>query len=145
MIVTCFALLLGVFGAPLQADTSIFYSGGDGAINGYDPVAYFTAGEPVEGSADIAVMWKGVVWRFSSRAHREAFEADPWAFAPQYGGYCAYGVSIGYRNETRPEAWQIISGKLYLIHTLHVRTIWQRDVDRYIAQANANWPDILHD
>lgn len=145
LIITCFALLLAGFTAPLRADTPVFYSGGGSAINGYDTVAYFTLGEPVEGRADIAVMWKGAIWRFSSNAHREAFEADPWAFAPQYGGYCAYGVSLGYRDQTAPEAWQIVNGKLYLIRTRYIRTLWQGDMASYIARADANWPAVLRD
>jgi len=139
----CLALLFSGLTAPLRGETPVFYTDGDSAINGYDTVAYFTVGEPVEGRADIAVMWKGVIWRFSSRAHREAFEANPRAYAPQYGGYCAYGVSRGHRHITAPEAWYIDHGKLYLIHTRHVRTLWKRDMVGNIARADANWPSVL--
>jgi len=142
-ILACFALLFSWLTAPLWAQTPIFYTGGDSAINGYDTVAYFTDGEPVEGRADIVVMWKGVIWQFASQAHREAFEADPRAYAPQYGGYCAYGVSLGYRDSTEPEAWHINSGKLYLVRTPYVRSLWKRDMAEYIARADANWPAVL--
>jgi len=137
------AMLFCLAFAPLRAETPVFYSQGGSAINGYDTVAYFTTGEPVEGRADIAVMWKGVVWHFSSQANRESFEANPRAYAPQYGGYCAYGVSLGYRDTTEPEVWHIVDGKLYLIHTHFVRTLWKRDMRGHIASANANWPAVL--
>lgn len=137
------ALLMSGLIAPLMAQTPVFFSDGGSAINGYDTVAYFTQRAPVKGRRDISVMWKGVVWRFANDANREAFEADPWAYAPQYGGYCAYGVSMGYRDITVPDAWQIVDGKLYLIRTRLVQAIWKRDVNGYIIRANANWPGVL--
>lgn len=143
LIFASIALLLTVLSAPLRAESTIFFSGSEGAINGYDPVAYFTTGKPVKGRADISLQWKGAVWRFSSQANREAFEANPWAFAPQFGGYCAYGASMGYRDQSEPDAWKIVQGKLYLIHTTDVRSIWVRDLNGHIARANSNWPAIL--
>lgn len=123
----------------------MFYTGGNSAINGFDTVAYFTLGEPVEGRAENAVMWKGAIWKFASPDNREAFEADPRAYAPQYGGYCAYGVSRGYRDKTEPDAWHIVDGKLYLVRTPYVRALWMRDLTGHIAKANANWPGVLHE
>jgi len=128
-----------------RADAPMFYTGGDSAINGFDTVAYFKRGEPVEGKAEIAVMWKGAIWKFASESNREAFEADPRAYAPQYGGYCAYGVSLGYRDTTEPDAWQIVNGKLYLIRTLYVRGLWKQDMAGHIARADANWPGVLNE
>jgi YHS domain-containing protein len=126
-----------------RADVPIFYTGGTRAIKGYDTVAYFTMGKSVKGRADIAVMWKGVIWQFASQAHREKFEANPRAFAPQYGGYCAYEVSNGNRVASEPRSWYIADGKLYLIRTIVVRTLWQLDIAGNIERANANWPDVL--
>jgi len=143
LILAIFALLIGATTAPLRAESTMFYSGGMGAINGYDTVAYFITGRPVKGRADISVQWKGAIWRFSNHANRETFEADPWAYAPQYGGYCAYGVSQGLREETAPDAWQIVNGKLYLIHTPEVKLVWIRDLDGHIIRANSNWPGVL--
>jgi len=143
LILSSFVLLLSGLPAPVRAETPMFFSDGGSAINGYDTVAYFTSGTPVKGNSDITSMWKGVIWRFSSQANREAFEASPWAYAPQYGGYCAYGVSLGYRDTTEPDAWQIVDGKLYLIRTLFVRSVWKLDIGRHIASANANWPGVL--
>ncbi|MCF6233364.1 MAG: YHS domain protein [Rhodobacteraceae bacterium] len=127
----------------VRADTPIFYTGGASAINGYDTVAYFTMGESVKGKENIAVMWKGVIWRFASQSNREKFEANPRAFAPQYGGYCAYEVSNGNRVPSEPKAWVISDGKLYLIRTIFSRALWQLDAAGHIERANANWPDVL--
>ena len=139
------AMLLVAFTASARADAPVFYSTNGAAINGYDAVAYFTAGAPVKGRSDFAVMWKGAIWQFSSLQNREAFEADPRSFAPQYGGYCAYAMSLGRHVSTAPEAWSIVAGKLYLIHTTAVRRLWARDIGGNIARADANWPGALRD
>lgn len=141
----CAAMLLTGLAVPVRADAPVFYSADGAAINGYDTVAYFTRGTPVKGNADFAVMWKGAVWQFASLQNREAFEADPRSFAPQYGGYCAYAVSQGYRASTAPEAWRIVAGRLYLIHTVAVHHLWARDIAGNIARADTNWPGVLHD
>lgn len=126
-----------------RADQPIFHSQDGAAIGGYDTVAYFTVGAPVRGQPDIAVMWKGAVWLFSSTNNRERFEANPRAYAPQYGGYCAYAVSRGYTMETDPTAWRISDGKLYLIHNPRVLSLWTNDMAGNIALSEANWPGVL--
>lgn len=113
------------------------------AIRGYDPVAYFRERGPVPGKAAYRVMWKGAVWQFASARHLDLFEANPRAFAPRYGGYCAYAVSRGYTASTDPRAWRIEGGQLYLNHSLRVRELWQRDIPGNISKANANWPAVL--
>ena len=64
----------------------------DTAINGYDTVAYFTDGKPVKGQDGLSTQWMGAKWKFSSQAHLDLFKGNPEKYAPQYGGYCAYGV-----------------------------------------------------
>lgn len=113
------------------------------AANGHDPVAYFTEGQPVEGRAEHALVWKDAEWRFSSEANRAAFEADPEAYAPQYGGYCAYAVSRGYTASTDPDAWHIHEGRLYLNYNRAVRTLWSRDIPGHVRSADQNWPGVL--
>jgi len=120
-----------------------FFADGGLAIRGYDPVAYFDKSAPVEGSADHALMWKGAEWRFSTAANMVKFEADPEAYAPQYGGYCAYAASKGAIAKTVPEAWTVYEGKLYLNYSDHVRGIWSQDIPANIELADANWPAIL--
>lgn len=113
------------------------------AIKGYDAVAYFTDGKAVEGSSDHESKWMGATWRFATAANRDAFAKNPQKYAPQYGGYCAFGVSRGYAVGIDPEAWSIVEGKLYLNYNKEVRTEWLKDVPGYIKKADANWPKIL--
>ena len=113
------------------------------AIDGSDPVAYFTEGRPVAGKADLTHDWMGVSWRFSSEENRAAFAANPEGYAPQYGGYCAYAVSEGYTASIVPEAWKIVDGKLYLNYSRRIQRRWERDIPGRIAAADANWPSVL--
>lgn len=115
------------------------------ALSGHDAVAYLREERAVKGSADHAVMWKGAVWRFASEDHRAAFEMHPRAYAPQYGGYCAWSVSRGQIASADPEAFVVHDGKLYLTHSHGVRSIWAGDPARFIASADANWPKVLSD
>jgi YHS domain-containing protein len=113
------------------------------ALDGYDPVAYFTVGKPVEGSKEHAAEWNGATWRFASAENRAKFLAAPERYAPQYGGYCAWAVAHGYTADTDPEAWTIVDGKLYLNYSVEVMAKWKLDVPGFIAQANRNWPKLL--
>lgn len=132
-----FVLLLT---GPAAADK--VYSSWGTAIDGYDAVAYFTEGQPVEGDKEFSHDWKGATWRFSSAVNRDLFAANPDKYAPQYGGYCAYAVSQGYTASTEPDAWSIVDGKLYLNYSKSVRTRWEQDTAGYIADADTNWPGI---
>lgn len=136
------APLMALARPALAAEPPIFAEGGV-AIKGADPVAYFTEGRPVIGASEHALDWNGATWHFASAQNRDAFAAEPAAYAPQYGGYCAYAVSQDYTAKIEPEAWTIVDGKLYLNFSRRVRRIWSRDVPGHIAAANANWPDVL--
>jgi hypothetical protein len=114
------------------------------AINGIDPVAYFTDSAAVAGSDEYELMWQGATWRFATAANLAAFEADPYAYAPQYGGYCAYAMAdSGELVSTTPEAWSIMDGKLYLNYSLRFRRKWERNAAEYITAGDANWPQAL--
>jgi YHS domain-containing protein len=112
------------------------------AIEGYDPVAYFEEGRPVEGDSDYAHEWMDATWYFASAENRDKFAADPAKYAPQYGGYCAWAVSQGYTATIDPQAWAIVDDKLYLNYSLDVQKQWQQDVPGNITKADANWPGI---
>ncbi len=114
-----------------------------GAIRGYDPVAYFTLGEPTEGSDRFSTSWNGATFKFSSADHLALFEAEPAKYAPQYGGYCAYAVSKGSTASTDPDAWTIVDGKLYLNYSKSVRKRWRKDIPGHIKAADNNWPRVL--
>lgn len=128
----------------LLAMTPKVYAEDGIAVDGTDVVAYFKDGKPVSGAADITHDWNGATWRFSSVANRDAFAANPEAYAPQFGGYCAYAVSEGYTASTTPEAWKIVDGKLYLNYSRRIQRRWERDIPGRIANANANWPSVLN-
>lgn len=120
--------------------------GEDGlSLGGFDAVAYFTEGRPVQGSADHTLSWNGAVWRFASAAHLEAFRANPEAFAPQFGGYCAWAASQGYIAPGDPQVWRIVDGRLYLNFNARAQALWLQDVPGAIARGEANWPRILTD
>ena len=113
------------------------------AIRGADLVAYFTESAYVPGSSEFTHEWQGVTWQFASAENRDAFAADPDAYAPEYGGFCAWAVSQGYTAEIDPEAWKIVEGKLYLNYSPGVQRRWARDIPGNIAKADQNWPGVL--
>ena len=116
---------------------------GDVAIRGYDTVAYFTQAKAVPGSSAFVTEWMGAKWRFASQQHLDRFKASPAQYAPQYGGYCAYGVSQGYLVKVDPEAWSVIDGKLYLNYDGKVQAVWKKDAARYIDLADRKFPQLL--
>ncbi|MCP5373142.1 MAG: YHS domain-containing protein [Hyphomicrobiales bacterium] len=129
-----------LFTSPAPAGEIYVSSWSGAAIQGADPVAYFTQGKAVQGSKDHTLQWRGATWRFASAGNLALFKADPERYAPQFGGYCAFAVSKGATAEIDPKAWSIVNGKLYLNYSPGVRDTWARDVDGNIAKAEANWP-----
>jgi enamine deaminase RidA (YjgF/YER057c/UK114 family)/YHS domain-containing protein len=112
------------------------------SISGYDPVAYFTDGRPVQGKPDFEYLWHKSRWRFASSEHRDLFSKDPQHYAPQYDGYCAMGVSndaTAHKDTVDPEAWAIVDGKLYMVHNRYWLEQWQEHAKEYIKRADASW------
>ena len=125
------------------ASSSINKSSDGVALEGYDAVAYFTQGKPVLGTKDFQHEWQGAKWLFSSAANRDLFAADPGKYAPQYGGYCAFGVSEGHKAKVDPVVWKIVDGKLYLNYDAGVGSEWRKDIPGRIAKADKNWPKVM--
>ena len=113
------------------------------AVGGYDTVAYFTAGKPVRGTDAFRTEWKGATWKFASAAHLARFKANPTAYAPQYGGYCAWALANGYTAKGDPLQWKIVGGKLYLNYDAGIQAKWAKDIPGFIAKGDANWPKVL--
>ena len=110
---------------------------------GYDVVSYFTAGVPIAGSDRYTAEFGGVKWQFASAENRDAFKKDPAHYAPQYGGFCSWGVSVGKLFDVDPvNGWQIVDGKLYLNFNTDINTTFSKDTAGYISKANRNWPTI---
>ncbi|OQX36707.1 MAG: YHS domain protein [Oceanospirillales bacterium LUC14_002_19_P2] len=111
------------------------------AVGGYDTVAYFTEGKPVEGSSKFKHRWQGADWYFSSAENLEMFKELPERYAPQYGGHCAWAVAA--RNDLYkgdPEYWKIVDGKLYLNYDKSVQDRWLKDVPGFITTGDKHWP-----
>lgn len=139
-------LLTGLAGraAAMVANPDHGFFAEDGvAIRGADPVAYFTDGAPMTGWAEFSHEWAGSTWHFATDANRKAFIADPQAYAPQYGGHCAWAVAE--KSElvsVDPEAWAIEDGKLYLNYSRRVQRWWNRDRPAFITAGDQNWPGL---
>jgi YHS domain-containing protein len=112
------------------------------ALRGYDPVAYFKSGQPVRGTAAYTAEYRGSTFQFASQANRDAFVADPARYAPQYGGFCAFGAAGGYKAAIDPTAFSVVNGKLYLNYDRAVQKEWSKDVPGFIAKADRNWPTV---
>ena len=137
-----FAALMS-FAAAAAAQKPEIYADRAGAIRGFDPVAYFAEARPLKGSDKFSYPWKGATWSFASAENRDRFAAAPEKYAPQYGGYCAYGVAQNYAVSIDPQAWSIVDGKLYLNYSRSVRETWNKDIPGHIRKADANWPGVL--
>lgn len=113
------------------------------AIKGYDPVAYFKDALPTKGSVSFSTTWKEANWHFTNQGNLDAFKADPEKYAPQYGGYCAWAVSKGSTANIDPQAFKIVTGKLYLNYSLKIQKKWEGDIPGNIRKADANWPGVI--
>jgi YHS domain-containing protein len=128
--------------AGVQAQTTEYFSPGGVAINGYDPVAYFIESLPVKGTKEWSYKWNGTQWYFKNAANRETFKANPVKYAPQFGGYCAYGVSENHKSPTEPDAFTVAHGRLYFNYNKNVQQLWLNDTVNYIPKADANWSNL---
>ena len=133
-------VVLAVFAAGAWAGD--FYETQGAAIRGYDPVAYFNENKPLKGSPEHKAEYKGSVFHFSSQANRDAFTADPAKYAPQYNGFCAFGVAGGYKASVDPAAFTVVNDKLYLNYSLGIRKQWSADIPGFVAKGDKNWPTV---
>lgn len=136
----------GLASEPVAAKEDPIYTGtfSNTAVGGFDPVAYFTDGKPVEGKKEFSTKWMGADWRFASAENLAKFQAAPEKYAPQYGGYCAWAVSQGYTASGDPKYWAVVDGKLYLNYDAKVQKTWDADRPGFIARADGNWPKVLN-
>ncbi|MBX9683384.1 MAG: hypothetical protein K2X41_06305 [Hyphomicrobium sp.] len=109
------------------------------AVHGYDVVAYVTEGKPVKGSAKFATNQSSATYRFSSQANLDTFKANPAKYEPAYGGYCAFGVSVGAKFDGDPTLWKIVDGRLYLNLDPGIQANWVKDIPGNIKKAEVNW------
>ncbi|MDK1493097.1 YHS domain-containing (seleno)protein [Sinorhizobium sp. 7-81] len=129
----------GVASAEALVNTGYF---GDVAIKGYDPVAYFTENKAVEGSPEYSHRWLGATWHFASAEHRDLFMREPSKYAPQYGGYCADGVSLGtVTTNIDPRAWRIIDGKLYISYDPGAADGFEKNPSK-VVESQKHWSEV---
>ena len=133
------AIIVVAMFSQVQAQKTEIYAPGGKAIRGYDPVAFFTDSKPVMGADSLSFSWKGATWQFANRQNLQRFKANPEKYAPQYGGYCAYGMSEGHKAPTDPNAWTIVNDKLYLNYSPKVKEMWIKNPSERIEMANKNW------
>lgn len=127
---------------PATARAQAVNADGGVAIKGTDVVAYFTEGRVVTGSSQFAHRWHDTEWRFASAANRDAFAREPEKYAPQYGGFCAWGMAEGYRAPIDPAAFRVVDGKLYLNYNRSVQGTWLKDIPGNVTKADDNWAKI---
>lgn len=113
------------------------------AIQGYDPVAFFTDGGPVMGDPEIRSTHGGAVYWFATVAHKAMFDADPARYAPQFGGWCAYAASINTLSPVDPKYWEIVEGRLLLQHNQRAWDLWHKDASGNLIKADMNWPGLI--
>lgn len=126
----------------LTSDAGQFNESNGVAIKGYDPVAFFKESKPVRGNDDLWFEYKGSTFVFVNADNRAAFAADPEKYAPQYGGYCAFGTARGYKADIDPATFTVIDGRLYLNYNTQVQREWTADRARFIRQADERWPTV---
>lgn len=113
------------------------------ALQGYDPVAFFTDAKPVKGDAKFPAQHNGAVYFFAGKAHLDEFKKNPAKYEPSFGGYCAYGVSRGKLVEVDVEAFQIVDGRLLLQYSKGVRSDFNKDAKGNLTKADQNWPGLM--
>ncbi len=131
-----------VISVSVSAQKSEVFISNDAAISGYDAVAYFKESKPVKGKVELSYNWNNAIWYFSTKENLNDFKAAPEKFAPQYGGYCAYGTSQGHKAPTEPDAWTIVHNKLYFNYNKDVKAMWLKDTTNLIEKGDKNWPQI---
>lgn len=139
-LITLVALLVSL---STFAQTTSYFSTNGTAIKGYDAVAYFLEKKAVAGKVDFLYEWSGSRWWFSSQANLDLFKANPEAYAPQYGGFCAYGLSEKKMSPSDPNAWTIVDNKLYLNYDPATKELWSKELSQRIKNADKVWPKII--
>ncbi len=136
------AVSLSFSALSLAADIDMNADANDVAIKGYDTVSYFTASTPVLGTSDYTATYKNAIYQFASAENRDLFKADPAKYAPQYGGFCAFGVTMDRKFDTDPTAYKIVDNKLYLNLNAKVQQRWLSDTNTFINTADTTWVSI---
>jgi YHS domain-containing protein len=115
------------------------------AIQGHDPVAYFTDHRAVKGHPQLRLTHQGATYLFASQDHATLFQKDPDKYTPQFGGFCAYAVSKGKTANIDPDAFQIVGNRLLLQYSKSIRDTFSKDTAGNLKKADANWPTLVEE
>lgn len=124
------------------AQQSEIFAPGGKAIKGYDPVAFFRESKAIKGADSLTYQYKDATWLFSSKENLKAFKVSPEKYAPQYGGYCAYGTAQGHKAPTQTDTWTVVNDKLYFNYNAKVKESWSKDQQNLINTADQQWPGL---
>ena len=136
------ALSVALATSALAAGVDINASSTGLAMQGYDPVAYFNAGEPTKGSYKVTSSFDDATYWFATEENKALFEANPEAYIPAYGGYCASGAAMGFKFDGDPNQWKIVDDVLYLNLSKDIQERWAQDIPGFIEKADVNWDNI---
>ena len=130
--------IFGLAGTAMAAD----YTNSTPAVQGYDVVSYQTGKRPIRGNGHFVAVYDGATYQFSSADNQKVFENNPEKYIPAYGGYCAFGASVGKKFIGDPEVWRVVDGKLDLKLDTSIQSEWLKDVPGRIKAADAQWGEI---
>ncbi len=109
-------------------------------LKGCDAVAYVKEGKPIKGKPEIKSSYLGATYLFASAANKAEFDKEPARYAPQYGGFCSYGVSLGVLGDTKdPQAFIVHNGKLHLCGNMASLETFTENIDNNVEKANKQW------
>ncbi len=115
----------------------------DGLIlDGYDAVAFFTDNKPVKGDSKFQYKFQDAVYYFALQEHLDLFKVNPEKYKPQFGGWCAYAVSLGRIAPIDVNTFSILNGRLFIQHNQRAVNGWNKDVPGNIVKADKYWPDV---
>ena len=134
--------IFGAFAALAHAGEVVNINKNGLALQGYDPVGYFTDGKPVKGSPEFTATYKGATYQFASAQHRDTFNQSPQKYEPQFGGFCGYAASINKLAPIEVEYFQVLHDRLVLQHNEKAWKLWHQDVEGNLKKADANWPTL---
>ncbi|MCU7844466.1 MAG: YHS domain-containing protein [Candidatus Thiodiazotropha sp. (ex Monitilora ramsayi)] len=144
MMRTMIAFLFTIFSTTLWADVDTGTDANDVILAGYDTVAYHTEGKAVPGSEKFTAVYNDAIYQFSSAGNRDLFKGNPEKYAPAYGGYCAYGATLGKKFQVDGKAFEVVDGQLYVNKNQQVYEIWRKDIPDNLSKANEQWPNIVN-
>ncbi|MCK6486211.1 MAG: YHS domain-containing protein [Phycisphaerae bacterium] len=130
-------------GSPVEQKFLVNVDENGVALQGYDPVAYFTQKKPVRGESRFRSAYRGAIYHFASAEHKSMFDREPARYEPQFGGFCGYAASINKVSPISVEFWEVLDGRLVLQHNQKAWNLWHQDVPGNLKKADANWSGLV--